>query len=98
MAFIPENPEKPSQLYVTFTNENNAESVVYNNQVDGPYSRVEGDWEPSDSTNTYINPRTNILFVSPNFIEIYDSSMKTGSPVPYSEVEAKYSVTPEFAL
>jgi hypothetical protein len=98
MAFTPENPDQPFQLYMTFDNENNAVSYVYNSPEEGPFSRVGGQWESGTQENMYINERTDILFVSPEVTEPYDLAMSSGQKMSFSDVQSNYSVKPDFGV
>ena len=98
MAFDPENPVKPQDLYATFDIENRLNGLIYKSPDEGTYSRINGEWQPlSDNTNPF-GMGAFVVFVNPSFIMEFDSRMMYREYISKEQVTEEFGVEPDFGL
>lgn len=96
MAFNPENPDKPQDLYATFDINKRLTGLIYASS-EGSFSRIKGEWVPLDSNSSPIGSGANISFVNPHFIDEFDLVTGTvGQSLEQQSVEEDYGVEPDF--
>lgn len=96
MAFNPEKPDKPQDLYATFDINNLLTGLIYVSS-EGSFSRIQGEWVPLNTNSSPINSGANIVFVNPNFIDEYDVVTGTyGQSLEAKSVQEDYGVEPDF--
>lgn len=98
MAFDPENPAKPQDLYATFDTNDNLSGLIYRSPDEGSFSRINGDW-------ALLTPETNpfgmgamVVFVDPSFIIEFDSRMLYREFIGQKQVQDKFGVKPDFGI
>lgn len=96
MAFNPENPDKPQDLYATFDIKGRLTGLIYKSN-EGSFSRIRNEWLPLTSQTSPIGSGANIVFVNPNFIDEFDLITGTvGQSIEQKSVQEDYGVAPEF--
>lgn len=96
MAFTPENPDKPQDLYATFDIKGHLTGLIYVSP-EGSFSRIQEEWVPLDTNSSPIGSGAGIVFVNPNFIDEYDLVTGTyGQSLEQKSVQEDYGVEPDF--
>lgn len=97
MAFNPNNPAKPQDLYAVFDTNNLLNGLIYNSPQ-GAYARNDGEWIPLAGAANPFGSGGMIVFVDPSFIDDYDAyTMRRIYPA-YKDIYDKYRVEPEFDI
>lgn len=78
MAFTPEKPANPSDLYASFDLNNELTGLVYRCDV-GTFTREAGEWSTMTNENAPYGKGAMVVFVSPEFIDEFDILQETGS-------------------
>lgn len=98
MAFDPENPANPTDLYATFDTQDRLNGLVYDSPDQGSFVRVNGEWQPIDANNNPSGIGVGMVFVSPDFIIEFDSRMMYREYISLDEVQSKFGVNPKFDI
>lgn len=95
MAFNPENPDSPMDLYATFAIDGHLTGLIYASD-ENTYSRIRANWEPLDRTNDPVGQGANIVFVDPSFIAEFDARMAYGEFLSQEDVAKDFGIKPNF--
>lgn len=95
MAFDPENPANPTDLYATFDSNDKLNGLVYDSD-EGSFARINGKWLPLDNSTTPIGSGAGVVFVNPKFIMEFDSRMMYREYISLDEVQKNFGVDPKF--
>lgn len=98
MAFNPDAPAKPQDLFATFDVDNRLNGLIYTTPDTGSYSRVNGEWLPLADGANPLGQGAGIVFVNPDFIMEYDSRMMYREYLPSEQVQAEFGVQPDFGF
>lgn len=98
MAFNPEEPTKPQDLFATFDVDNRLSGLIYKSPDQGSYSRVNGEWFPLGDGANPLGQGAGIVFVSPSFIMEYDARMMYREYISAEQVRDGFGVQPDFGF
>jgi hypothetical protein len=98
MAFDPENPANPTDLYATFDANDKLNGLIYDSPDEGGFARVNGKWAPLDDSSSPIGSGAGVVFVDPKFIMEFDSRMMYREYIKLDEVQEKFGVDPMFNI
>jgi hypothetical protein len=97
MAFTPEKPAKPFDLFATFGLDNTLTGLIYKSS-EGSYSRVNGEWVPLDSLSNPVGSGAMISFVKPEFTDEFDARVMYREYPTYEEVNSKFGIDPKYSI
>jgi hypothetical protein len=98
MAFDPENPVKPQDLYATFDINDNLSGLIYRSPDEGSFSRINGEWLPLTPETNPFGMGANVVFVDPSFTIEFDSRMMYREFIGQKQVQEKFGVKPDFDI
>lgn len=99
MAFTPNKPEKPSDLFATFTSDKYLNGLVYRSSTEGMFSRIKGEWIPIDDRSNPFASGALITFVKPEFTDEYDYIREiVGRTVKMDYVNTAYGINPGYDI
>ncbi len=92
MAFTPENPSNPQDLFATFDINGLLTGLIYKSD-EGSFSRVNGEWLPLTTQTSPFGSGANMVFVNPNFTEEFDYIRSTnGYTLEQQSVQEDYGI------
>jgi hypothetical protein len=92
MAFTPENPSNPQDLFATFDIKGLLTGLIYKSD-EGSFSRINGEWLPLTAQTSPFGSGANMVFVSPNFTEEFDYIRSTtGYTLEQQSVQEDYGI------
>jgi hypothetical protein len=92
MAFTPENPSNPQDLFATFDIKGLLTGLVYKSD-EGSFSRINGEWLPLTAQNSPFGSGANMVFVNPKFTEEFDYIRSTtGNTLEQQSVQEDYGI------
>jgi len=96
MAFNPEKPELKEDLYALFDDELNEVAVLIYESDEGVFYRNEEQWkELSEEDETEFDfDSLIVIYVSPDFIPVYDEAESNNEGIPLDELKEYESVDP----
>lgn len=95
MAFTPDSPTNPQDLYATFDGDNRLSGLVYNSD-EGLFTRILGEWKPLEGSTNPFGSGVEILFVKPSFIVEYDARTMRNEFPAYEDLVAAFGAAPKF--
>jgi hypothetical protein len=98
MAFDPENPASPTDLYATFDASDRLNGLIYDSPDEGTFVRANGEWEPISESNNPAGIGAGMVFVDPKFTLEFDSRMMYREFISLDDVQAKFGVNPTFDI
>ena len=98
MAFNPENPAKPQDLYATFDTNNSLSGLIYRSPDEGSFSRINGEWVPLTPETNPFGMGANVVFVDPSFTIEFDSRMMYREFIGQEQVQKEFGVKPDFGI
>jgi len=97
MAFTPNKPENPSDLFATFSADRYLNGLVYDSPTEGMHSRINGEWVPLDDRSNPFASGSLIVFVKPQFVDEFDYIREVvGRTVKMDYVTTAYGINPGY--
>jgi hypothetical protein len=92
MAFTPENPSNPQDLFATFDIKGLLTGLIYKSD-EGSFSRINGEWLPLTAQTSPFGSGANMVFVNSKFTEEFDYIRSTtGYTLEQQSVQEDYGI------
>jgi hypothetical protein len=92
MAFTPENPSNPQDLFATFDINGLLTGLIYKSD-EGSFSRINGEWLPLTAQTSPFGSGANMVFVNSKFTEEFDYIRSTtGYTLEQQSVQEDYGI------
>lgn len=94
MAFTPDKPKKPTDLYVLIDNEYDEVYTIVYSSDEGLFFRYDGEWQEWNEAINADTDDTEVVYVNPDFIPVFDEAESEDLAIGAADVkqyEAKVS-------